>query len=114
MLLPALIADCNIPSLLKCRKYADFRHSDAVGLVQLTSAIAPTVKTVADEAVIAKPYVSRITRLVQDLQGRHKTVSESIAEALTIAQDIGDTSLEKWCRLELTGWDEVSGKGGRL
>lgn len=41
MVLPLLIEDCSIPQLLKPKKYADFRKSFEVGLVELTLSLQP-------------------------------------------------------------------------
>ena len=37
--LPLLKEDCDIPRLLKTRKYADFKERDSIGLAQLTEMI---------------------------------------------------------------------------
>lgn len=110
MLLPALVKECDIPPLLRSRKYADFRQNYALGLVQLTSAIAPIIESVEPEPVEPIPDTSKITDLIKQVYGRRKPLSEMIAEALTIAQEAGDKRFAKWCRLELTGWDEESGR----
>jgi hypothetical protein len=112
MLLPVLVADCNIPPLLRSRKYADFRQNYAVALVQLASAIAPVIETVEAESVESTPCTSKVTDLIQQLHGRQKPLSQMIAEALTIAQEAGNSRFENWCRLELTGWDQQSTKDG--
>jgi len=40
LVLPVLIEDCDIPGLLKTKKYADFREKYPVGLVELANALA--------------------------------------------------------------------------
>jgi hypothetical protein len=109
MLLPALVAECNIPPLLRSRKYADFRQNYALGLVQLISAIAPIIETVEPEPAKPTSYTSKITTLIKQVHGRQRPLSEMIAEALTIAQEAGNKRFEIWCRSELLGWDDQSG-----
>lgn len=41
LVLPILISDCQLPNLLKTKKYADFRNDYRVGIANLIAAIAP-------------------------------------------------------------------------
>ena len=104
--LPVLIEDCKIPPLLKCKKYADFRKDYAVGLAELTSTISPTIKKTGIEKVKPTGYSSDISDLLSKIQSRTIPLSQCIAEALGIAQKVKNDSLERFCRNELTGWDQ--------
>lgn len=107
LVLPALIEDCKIPPLLKIKKHADFRKSYAIGLVQLTGALNPVIgKTQKIEGVKPTDYGVDISALLSKIQSRTIPLSQCIAEALTIAKKIGNNSLERFCRSELTGWDQ--------
>ena len=44
LVLPALIKDCEIPPLLRTKKYADFRKSYSEGLKSLIHAISPIIE----------------------------------------------------------------------
>jgi len=106
LVLPVLIENCEIPPLLKIKKYADFRKSYAVGFVELTSAISPTIKKIKMEGVKPTEYSSDISALLSKIQARTILLSQCIAEALDIAQKVKNDSLERFCRNELTGWDQ--------
>jgi len=41
LILPALLAPCTVPTLLRSKRYADFRKSYSVGLAQLAEALSP-------------------------------------------------------------------------
>lgn len=58
LVLPVLIEDCEIPPLLKTKKYADFRIKYAIGLVELTRAISPVIKRVPVSVEIKPTYYS--------------------------------------------------------
>jgi len=106
LVLPVLIENCEIPPLLKIKKYADFRKSYDVGFVELTSAISPTIKKINIEGVKPTEYRSDISALLSKIQARTIPLSQCIAEALGIAQKVKNDSLERFCRNELTGWDQ--------
>jgi len=106
LVLPVLIENCEIPPFLKIKKYADFRKSYAVGFVELTSAISPTIKKINIEGVKPTEYSSDISALLSKIQARTIPLSQCIAEALDIAQKVKNDSLERFCRNELTGWDQ--------
>lgn len=51
LILPILIEECDIPGLLKTKKYADFRESYAVGFAELIQAIGVVEKDISAEGV---------------------------------------------------------------
>jgi hypothetical protein len=107
VLLPVLIEDCKIPTLLKTKKYADFRSDYSVALVELMGSISPTIsrkpKVLFTED---KSMTSKITELITKVQSRTIPLSQCIAEALSLAKENNNSPLESFCSGELTGWDK--------
>ena len=66
MLLPVLREQCDIPSLLRHRRYADFTERFEHGLVDLLEALLP---------------LNRLWTNLADLQARHTAVIQSVASA---------------------------------
>ena len=56
------------------------------------------------EPIVSTDYSQEISSLIAKVQARNEPLSSCIAEALNIAQKINDSSLEGFCRGELTGW----------
>lgn len=105
--LPTLIENCEIQQLLKTKKYADFRKKYSVGLVQLMSSISPVItKPGASKDLKTTMIQSEISTLLSKLQSRAVPLSECVAEALTVAQKAKNSTLEKFCRNELIGWEK--------
>jgi hypothetical protein len=53
--IPVLLADCDIPLLLRGKKYADFRADYADGLVKLLGAIRPAAETGGQSSDLVAP-----------------------------------------------------------
>jgi hypothetical protein len=107
LVLPVLFEDCEIPPLLKVKKYADFRKNYSIGLVELAGAISPTIKKISKtEEVKATEYSSDISTLLSKIHALTIPLSQCIAEALDIAQKVKNDSLERFCRNELIGWEQ--------
>jgi hypothetical protein len=104
MVLPALIADCEIPGLLKPKRYADFRKSYSVGLVQLMAAIPDINPTETQERLPQSPGTAAISALILKLQSGSQSLAQSMTEALTTAREIRNASLEAFARNELAGF----------
>lgn len=107
LVLPVLLENCDIPVLLKTKCYADFRRNYGIGLVKLVAAINPSIP--ADDRPLPIPssnQSSKISGVLGKLQSRSASVAECMAEALEIARDAHDGLLERFCRNELSGWDE--------
>ncbi len=111
MVLPALIENCTIPALLKTKKYADFRKSYGVGLVQLMGAISPVVSSTVLQSCSTNELNTRISELLGRVQSRSVPLSQCVADALTLAQRTKSTELELFCRGELSGWVKGYGRG---
>lgn len=107
LVLPVLLRDCEIPQLLKTKKYADFRENFSRGIVELTGSIMPVfVRQEGGEVLPRVSYQSDVTELIAQLQARTMPVSEAVARALPIAQKAKSASLERFCRNELAGWTQ--------
>ena len=108
--LPLLAETCGIPELLRTKRYADFRDNYALGLVQLTSALSPTVpaQTVPaqSEALHHSAQDARVSALISKVQSRQSPLAECVAESLVLAQALNAADLEEFCRLELAGYRE--------
>ena len=75
LVLPAIIEECEIPELLKTKKYADFTKNYSIPFFELNKSIQPLVKSNpnSNEIVISDANENRI--LERDLQ--YSTVLES-------------------------------------
>jgi hypothetical protein len=104
LVLPVLLEDCEIPTLLKTKKYADFRKNYAIGLAQLVQPIVPT-KLLEESLLIKTGRDDReVSNLIAKVQGKQAPLSQCIAEALSIAQGYSDESLIHFCKNELIGY----------
>lgn len=105
MVLPVLLSNCDIPRLLLTKKLADFRDNYSIGLVQLMGGISPVIpEEHSIEAIVSTGRSQEVSNLIAKVQSRDVPLSSCITEALNIAQKIGDSSLEEFCKGELTGW----------
>lgn len=102
--LPVLYQDCDIPTLLKTKKYADFRRNYTIGFHELMGAINPVVSNKVALLEFKSPeYANEISKLLAKVHGRSIPVSQCIAEALNIAQKANNQALQEFCKNELTG-----------
>ncbi len=105
-ILPVLVDDCDIPTLLEDRLYADFRGRYAIGLVKLTAAISPTL---AAETITAPTEAGAnscdAATLLATTHSRSTPLSQCIAQALPIAEAERNQSLREFCKDELIGWN---------
>lgn len=102
---PVLIEKCDIPPLLKPKKYANFTEDYGAGFVELMAAINPTLKPT--ETIDLKEEVKtdgEISDLISKIQSRSVSLSQCFAEALSLAIKVKDKNLEDFCRNELVGW----------
>lgn len=109
IVLPVLLEDCEIPLLLKTKKYADFRTNHRVGFAQLAGAIQPIVRT-GEPGVQAIPGtqhvspVQDITVLLTRVHSADFPLSRLLAEALGLAHGASNPELAHFCELELHGY----------
>lgn len=110
MVLPVLIDNCEIPGLLKTKKYADFRKSHGSGMVHLMGAFSPVVKMETSVPVQSSPGNSEVSALIELVQSRSVPLSQCMAKALALANKIHNGALEPFCRNELVGWEDEARK----
>lgn len=107
LVLPILIQDCEIPTLLKTKRYADFRKTYAVGFVELMGSIEPIIKrNIESKEIKPTNYSTDISSLLAEIHSANTSLSKCLARALEIAQGVENISLEQFCRNELKGWDQ--------
>jgi hypothetical protein len=105
LILPVLLSDCEIPQLLKTKRYADFRINYSVALVALAEALGDRKKqTVENDETHPIQQNHAGAALITKFQSRNIPLSQSIAETYLIAKRIKDKSLLVLCEGELTGW----------
>src|SRR5574340_956131 len=109
LILPVLICDCNIPTLLKTKKYADFRNGRnyAVALVELATAITNNTRNsmVSNEKEAQiKNHGIQSANLIAKFQSRSIPLSQCVAETYSLAKRINNKELIALCEGELTGW----------
>jgi hypothetical protein len=79
LVLPVLLEDCDLPQLLKTKRYADFRKNYGIGLVNLTGAINPVIKTeMARRVSPADERVAAISGLLAKVQSRSVPLSQEL------------------------------------
>lgn len=107
VVLPVLYIDCNIPALLRPKKYADFRGKYEIGFAKLSQAIIPAeIKDLGIDEASGDKDDAALLNLLSDIQGNNKPLSQCLATAISIARKYGNCELEEFCSLELTGYDE--------
>jgi hypothetical protein len=108
MVLPVLAEECDIPPLLKTKKYADCRGDNyAVGLVDLMAAISPGFDRNPSAAPLSVPAPKAdVGGVLTRLQSQDVPLAQCMAEALEIARAVKNPQLEAFCRNELTGWKD--------
>lgn len=110
--LPVLIADCDIPLLLKTRKYADFRSSYLQGLRELNEGLGgPLLSSPcsASESTSKAPAASQGSpvedaySLIASLNDRDIPLSKILPRLTRWAKEIGDRNLEEVSRRYMLG-----------
>lgn len=113
IVLPVLLADCEIPILIRTKKYADFRRKYELGLATLCQAILPPQLAEAQQELESEvSTTSLITSLISKIHDDTQPLSKSIADALDIATRQGDKLLLEFCRYELAGWKDCGAELG--
>ncbi|HEX42178.1 MAG TPA: toll/interleukin-1 receptor domain-containing protein [Phycisphaerales bacterium] len=101
-LLPVLLKDCTIPSMLQTKKYADFRQSYAVGFADLVAAI-PILHT-PQSGVKGLKHDEQLIRHIEMCQGHQLPLAQCLSGVLAYASQKADQRLLEFCRLELSGY----------
>jgi len=108
MVIPVLIEDCAIPTLLLPKRYADFRKSYMKGVVELMNAISPVIPGSPTDlrqlAATEPPF--EITALLSKVQSRSTPLAQCLSDGMALALKLHDSELESFCRQELNGWDK--------
>jgi hypothetical protein len=105
IVLPVLLSDCEVPILIRNKKYADFRRKYELGLATLCQAILPPQLAEAQQGLEHEASASSlITSLISKIHDETQPLSKSIADAIDIATRQRDESLLEFCRRELAGW----------
>lgn len=106
IVLPLLLDKCEIPRLLKDKRYADFTGKYEIGLATFIGNL-PVVSTASLAAKIPEiPNTHKISELIKKVQSRDYQVSTCLAETLIFAVEVGNKSLQEFCEIELQGWDQ--------
>jgi hypothetical protein len=104
VVLPAMLIECVVPTLLKTKKYADFRRTYAVGFAQIVTALGPVVEQVQSRARHEMPARDdEVTDILTAVQGRSCTLGECMARTLALAVRRGDAALQRFCSREIEG-----------
>ena len=109
--LPILAKNCKIPALIHDKKYADFRESYAVGLVELTSAIMPAMSEEVEEFIAEHAAPTAVVALLVKAQNPDVPLSLTLAEALEVTSEHGFEELALFCAKELAGWESSAWLG---
>jgi hypothetical protein len=104
IILPVLIADCDIPPLLQDKRYADFRTNYSIGLVNLMAAITPDLKDETALTINRPPEEKAISGLLARVSDPASRLTQCLQDVLALSRSIGDANLEQFCRQELYGW----------
>lgn len=113
IVLPVLLADCEVPSLIRTKRYADFRSKYELGLARLCQAILPPQLAEAQQDLEFEGSASSsVTALISQLHDGTQPLSKSIADAFEIATRLRDKSLLEFCRHELAGWKSPEAASG--
>lgn len=109
LVIPILIEDCTIPTILQPKKYADFRKSYSRGFVELMGGISPVLPdTGADLKQIARTEPAiEVASLLSKIQARSQPLAQCLSEGLALAHKLSDAALETFCRQELAGWEST-------
>lgn len=105
LVLPLLLENCEIPVLLKTKKYADFRKNYSVALVELMSSISPMFKNKEQVAPLKNNEIDfEISKLLSKVQSDSECLGSCLTEALSIATKVKNVELQEFCKCELVGW----------
>jgi len=101
--LPVLIERCEIPTLLKTKRYADLRDHYGAGFARLCAAISPSIDP-RTEGLLSSPRALRLTSLIERIQSDAEPLSKSVAAVLAFATESGEQALAQTCSRELAGY----------
>lgn len=102
--LPILIENCRIPSLLKTKKYADFTKNYSIGLLNLANSLGHNEKLEISNFEMDENIIASINKILQKVQSGTEKLSLCVSEALSLANKLNNTELERFCTVELKGF----------
>lgn len=110
IILPVLIEDCVIPTLLKDKKYADFRNSKTKALFDLVSSLPSVSSRRVDSKVkieeIVKVNNFSVMDIIKKLSDPDTRLSSILPDVLEFANKENDEFLKKILKYEMVGWEK--------
>lgn len=109
--LPLLVETCEIPMLLREKRYANFVHDYEVGLAELLSTLEPRPLIQTGVSVNRRELA---LELLEEAHSRDRPLSLVMMKILRGAAVLDDKDLDDFCRSELTGPDTSMGLTSEL
>jgi len=104
--LPVLLEDCEIPSLLRPKKYADCRQSFVLGMHELLRALEPFIENDQLMDVVPPPdHDNALLDLIRRAQSHDEFLSAVVTDALLFAKRFEHHDLAEFCHIQLKGLD---------
>lgn len=107
-ILPILLETCDIPHLLKAKRYAEFRSDYEVGLLDLLAAVEHSVPVVAPAADSGRRS-ELLFDLLAAVQARQQPLSAIFVDVLRHAQQLAHAPLVEFARREISGYSLTPG-----
>jgi hypothetical protein len=108
MILPVLLESCDIPQLLKTKRYADFRTDYEVGLLDLLASIEPSTPVVAPSTECVERSKLALD-LLAAVQARQQPLSTILVDVLRYAQQLTEPAFIEFAKSELSGYPATPG-----
>lgn len=103
LILPVLKELCEIPALLKTKKYADFTKSYSIGFHNLASSLGVNDSVMVVKNLDNRDLTKKVKAVLSKVQSGRIKLSECMTECLSIASETEDPILERFCTVELKG-----------
>lgn len=114
IILPVLIEQCNIPTLLKDKRYANFSSNRTKALLELVSGLGgitfPKNEVGPNISEVVKTKNNDALELMKKISNRDIALSSVLPEILAFSREVKDQNLEQLIRGEILGWDKVEKK----
>jgi hypothetical protein len=79
------------------------RHGDGVAVASYEDMVV--MKREKERLIATDDLATEISELISRVQSKSRPLSQSVAEALTLARKVGHSTLAHICAKELSGWD---------
>lgn len=115
IILPLLLDNCEIPMMLRSKKYADFRESHRVGFAETCRALDSFARIAPPKQVVSSQppagVRSKIGEVVSRIGDSTQSLASVLVDVVNIARQLGDKELEKFAKVQLGGtscieWDK--------